>query len=92
MTSGLWQRIATRREHRWSWRRISNYVDGDLDVHNRRRLRRHAEICEECGPVLRSLLFLMGALRLLGPPPHASVVPGVLERLRAEGFSADGLR
>jgi hypothetical protein len=40
--------------------------------------------------MLRSLLWLVGALRTLTPPPQASVVPSVLERLRADGFrSAD---
>jgi anti-sigma factor RsiW len=82
--NGAWERIRKRREHRWSWRRISDYVDGDLRASDSRRLVRHAEICEECGPLLRSLLFLVGALRMLGPPAHPSVVPGVLARLRSE--------
>jgi len=81
-----WKRIANRREHRWSWPRIPDYVDGELERAERFRLERHADTCEECGPMLRSLLWLVRALRTLGAPPEASVVPSVLERLSAEGF------
>jgi hypothetical protein len=88
MSTGAWERIRKRREHRWSWRRISDYVDGALTPAERGRLRRHADICEECGPLLRSLLWLVSALRMLGAPPEESIVPGVLERLRAEGLRA----
>jgi anti-sigma factor RsiW len=82
--TAIWTRIAKRREHRWSWPRISAYIDGELARAERSRLERHADDCEECGPMLRSLRWLVGALRTLGAPPEASVVPSVLQRLRAE--------
>jgi anti-sigma factor RsiW len=87
---GSWERIRKRREHRWSWRRTSDYVDGDLGPAESRRLARHADGCEECGPLVRSLLRLIRALRALGPPARAGVEPGVLERLRSGEFSSTG--
>ena len=86
----MWERIRRRREHRWSWPRISNYIDGELAPAEQRRLKHHADICQECGPLLRSLTRLVGALRTLAAPPEHSVIPGVLERLRAEGFHSSG--
>jgi anti-sigma factor RsiW len=79
-----WQRIGTRREHRWSSRHISDYLDDGLTAADRQRLRRHADRCPECGPLLRSLLRLVGALRALRPPAHTNVVSEILERLRSE--------
>ena len=93
MSTGAWRRIRTRREHSWSWPRISDYIDGELAGAEQRRLKRHADTCAECGPLLRSLLWVVGTLRTLGAPQEASIVPSVLERLRAEGFpspDADG--
>jgi anti-sigma factor RsiW len=86
----MWERIRERREHRWSWPRISEYIDGGLAPAEQWRLRRHVEICQECAPLLRSLLWLVGALRALAGPPEPTVVPGVLEQLRAEGFHSAG--
>lgn len=85
MSTGAWKRRRNRREHRWSWPRISDYIDGDLARIEQRRLTRHADTCPECGPLLRSLLRVVGALHTLRESQEPSIVPSVLERVRAEG-------
>jgi anti-sigma factor RsiW len=51
----------------FSRRRLSAYVDGELDPDERRRVARHVEECEDCGRAERSLRRLIGGLRLSGP-------------------------
>jgi hypothetical protein len=75
-----------QRDHRWSQRRMSDYVDGELSPRERRRLEAHARLCPECGPLRRTLTVLVWELRELGRArrPVRSVAPGVIERLRSE--------
>ena len=70
-------------EHRWSQRRMSDYVDGDMSARERERLERHADLCPECGPLRRALFWLMVELRELRRPPDHSIAPRVIEHLRA---------
>jgi Putative zinc-finger len=83
---GLARRIRDRRDHRWSQRRMSAYIDGDLPPRQQRRLEAHARLCPDCGPLRRSLTILVWELRELGRnrPAGATVAPGVIERLRSE--------
>jgi anti-sigma factor RsiW len=83
-------RLEKRREHRWSHRRISEYIDGELNAAQRRRLRHHADECEECGPLLKALTVIVPELRRLHRLPRRSVAPGVIARLRAEQQLAGG--
>jgi len=76
--------VRMRLEHRWSQRRISRYVDEDMSPRARERLERHADLCPECGPLRRAMLWLVSELRELRPPPERSIAPEVIERLRAE--------
>jgi len=71
--------VRERLEHRWASRRMSAYVDGELDAAERRRLERHADRCPECGPMRRTLLRLLHELRDLRAGPTRSVAPGVIE-------------
>jgi anti-sigma factor RsiW len=74
-----------RSDHRWTQRRVSDYFDGELSESQRRRLLAHAELCPECGPMLRTLAIMLWELReLRRRAPEVSVVPRVLERLRHE--------
>lgn len=74
-----------RRDHAFTQRRMSDYIDGELDLERAGRLARHASECPECGPMLRSLRRLVDELHGLGAAaPRDSVVPGVMARLHAE--------
>lgn len=75
--------LRTRLDHRFAQRRMSDYVDGNLSIPQRRRLRRHADLCPECGPLRRAFIWLVAELRDLCRPPERSIVPDVIERLRA---------
>lgn len=77
-------RLRMKLDHRWARTRLSDYVDGELSSTERRRLARHAEICPECGPLLRALTVTVFRLRQLHVPPRRTVAPRVIERLRAE--------
>lgn len=77
-----------RREHRWAHAHLSEYIDGELDPTERRRLRRHTDDCEECGPLLRALTVLIPELRRLRRQPWRSIAPSVIERLHDEASLA----
>jgi anti-sigma factor RsiW len=82
--TGVLGRARERWDHRWSSQRIQDYVDGDLLTPDRRRLEDHTHKCEECGPLLRSLLCLRDRLRDLRQPTRTAVAPAIVRRLRAE--------
>jgi anti-sigma factor RsiW len=86
--TGLVRSLRDKREHRWSQRRMSDYIDGKLSSRARRRLEAHARLCPECGPLRRSLTVLVWELRELGraAPPARAVAARVIERLRREAF------
>lgn len=69
-------------EHRFTQRRMSEYVDDELPARQRRRIDRHADLCPECGPLRRALLRLTAALRDLRSPAEPSIAPTVIRRLR----------
>ena len=69
-------------EHRFTQRRMSDYVDGELSPRQRRRIERHADLCPECGPLRRALLRLTVALGDLRSPADLSIAPTVIRRLR----------
>ena len=64
---------------------MHHYLDGELSERQRRRLLHHADICPECGPMLRSLVMLLFELRELGRRPR-TVAPAVIERIRSEAL------
>lgn len=75
--------LRMRLEHRWSQRRMSDYIDGDMSPRERARLERHADLCPECGPLRRALSRLVVELRGLRRRPERSIAPDVIARLRA---------
>ena len=79
------RRIRDRCDHRWTQRRVSDYLDGDMNERHQRRLRAHAALCPDCAPMLRSLTIVLWELRELrrGPQPP-TITPRVIERLREE--------
>lgn len=77
-------RLRMNLDHRWASSRLSEYVDDELGWAQRRRLERHAEVCPECGPLLRGLAVTVFRLRQLRFRRGGSVAPRVIERLRME--------
>lgn len=73
------------REHRHTGARLSPYLDGELEPGDRRRVEEHLHRCPECRRVLGTLRSTLEALLTLRELPHASVAPGVIDRLRREG-------
>ncbi|MGH2713169.1 MAG: zf-HC2 domain-containing protein [Thermoleophilaceae bacterium] len=88
---GLARRMRDKRDHRWSERRMSDYIDGDLAPRQQRRLEAHARLCPDCGRLRRSLTVLVWELRELGRTRarENTVAGGVIERLRSEPLSGD---
>jgi anti-sigma factor RsiW len=87
----LARRTRARLDHRWTQRSASRYLDGELGARQRRRLEAHAELCPDCGRLLRTLTLMLWELRELGrPAEHDSVAPGVVDRLRDEAGAGPG--
>jgi hypothetical protein len=82
----LVRRMRDRRDHGWSQRHMSDYLDGDLSSRGQRRLEVHARLCPDCGRLRRTLTVLVWELRELGRrrPPGTTVAADVIERLRRE--------
>ena len=67
------------------WREISNYLDGEISVELRERMRAHFEVCEHCTAVLdgtRNIVQLVGDGRIFRMPD------GFSERLVQEDSRA----
>lgn len=74
--------LRMKRDHRWARTRLSDHLDGELTPEQHRRLERHAELCPECGPLLRALTVTIFRLRQLRVRRREPVAPRVIERLR----------
>jgi anti-sigma factor RsiW len=80
-------------EHRFAQRRLSAYLDGELEPFERGRVERHIDECSECDRAARSLRRVLGALTLLRRCNHSRVAANVIERLRSQpGRERDGAR
>jgi len=87
---GLARRLRDKRDHGWSQRHMSDYIDGDLSPRQQRRLEAHTRLCPGCGPLRRALTVLVWELRDLGrQPPSRSVSAGIIERIRSEPLPSD---
>jgi len=77
------------RDHRFTARHASEYLDGTLDDAGRARVERHARLCPGCHELLASLRRTLAALRELrataGTPPESTVASATIARLRREG-------
>ncbi len=77
----LTDRLRFRRDHRWTPKHVSPYLDDELAIGARARLQRHVAACPECRGVLWSLERML--LRLSGmPSPAATEAPDLAERIR----------
>jgi hypothetical protein len=79
------------REHRWSQRHLSHYVEGDLGPFASRRLDRHARDCVDCGRGIRAMRALVYALGGLGGPTGVRAPATIFARVgpaQADGSAA----
>lgn len=72
------------RDHRWTQRNLSDYIDGELDADGRDRVERHVGMCPKCRRLLESLKRTVAGLMGLREEPTGDVADGVIARLRAE--------
>jgi len=75
-------------EHGFTRRRLSAYVDGELDRSERERLERHLGECPECADTSESLERLVTGLALLSRYSPSLLTARVCEALRTR--IADG--
>lgn len=78
------------REHRWTAKHLSEYIDRELEEPDSRRVEEHVRLCPHCHRVLGTLRRAVSGLRSLRdspptPPPAGGVAEGVLGRIREEG-------
>ena len=79
------ERLRFMRDHRWTPRHASEYIDGELDPAGHRRAEHHASECPECRALLHalgSMVVVLGGMR--GDEGHglaASVLAGVRREL-----------
>lgn len=72
------------REHRWTHAHLSEYLDGELAVEERRRVESHTSVCPQCTRVLATLRRTLERLRALAADRPPGLADGVIERLRQE--------
>jgi anti-sigma factor RsiW len=85
MISRLFERYRYMREHRWTHAHLSEYLDGDLDRAEKRRVEDHASICPQCRRLLATLRRTLAELRHLRPRPRDGIADGVIDGLRERG-------
>jgi anti-sigma factor RsiW len=74
------------RDHRWTQRHLSEYVDGELGPHGRARVERHVHLCPDCWRLLATLKrTLAGLMGLRDEGTSDDITDSVIARLRAEG-------
>ena len=71
------------RDHRWTPKRLSPYVDGELSRRARARLDRHVADCPECGGALHSLRRMLVRLEGVSPPVENPAPEAVAAAVRA---------
>jgi Putative zinc-finger len=79
------QPVAMRLDHRFTVRHASEFIDGDLSPAASARIRRHASVCPMCAELLQTMRATISNLRRLASPNDTpSVVPSILDALRAD--------
>lgn len=78
--NGVLHRARFTRDHRWTPRHMSAYLDGDLASRARRRLEGHTRECAECRGVLHSLRLMLARLHTL--PASGQRAPEIAQAVR----------
>ena len=84
MIRALLEKRRFMRDHRWTQKHLSDYLDGDLHAAERERVERHVHWCPECRRVLETLRRTLKELMELRSQPGESIAPSVIDRLRRE--------
>ena len=74
-------RLRFARDHRWSHRHMSEYLDGEMRADEGRRVERHMRECLECRALLASLQLMSSGLAGLSGRPRESVAGTVVARV-----------
>jgi anti-sigma factor RsiW len=82
-------RIRFARDHRWSQRHMSEYIDDEMGADESERLERHTRACVECRSLLASLQGLVATLAGLASRRTESVADAVLEPVHARLAAED---
>ncbi len=71
------------RDHRWTSRHMSDYLDDELDRRGRARVDRHVGLCPSCHKLLASLRKTLQSLHGLGRQPLRAepIADSVIKRL-----------
>jgi anti-sigma factor RsiW len=69
-------------DHLFAKRRLSAYVDDELEPRDRRRVQRHIDECVDCSRAERSLRKLLGGLQLLRRRQPGRLADDTIERVR----------
>jgi anti-sigma factor RsiW len=78
------ERLSFMRDHRFTQKRLSAYLDEELPAPAHARVHRHVGLCPECRRVLEALRRTVRGLRSLGAQPRPGVAEGVIDRLRGD--------
>ncbi len=72
------------RDHMWTRRHLSEYLDEELNPRGRERVERHVHMCPSCHRLLATLRKTLEGLHALGeqPLPAEGVADSVIGRLR----------
>ena len=71
-------------DHRYTRAHASEFVDGELDARDHRRVDEHAGMCPPCRRFVASLRHTVEALIGLRTQPDGGVADDVIRRLRDE--------
>jgi anti-sigma factor RsiW len=82
-------RLRFARDHRWSRRHLSEFVDGEMTAGQRLRVERHTRNCRECRALLDSVEMMVSMLAGLSARPKESVASGVLARVHERLVAED---
>lgn len=72
------------RDHRWTRRHLSEYVDGELAAHGRERVEHHVHLCPDCWRLLATLKRTVAGLMGLREDGSSEIADSVIDRLRSE--------
>jgi anti-sigma factor RsiW len=81
---GLLRMMRFYRDHRWTRRHLSEYVDGELGAHERERVEHHVHLCPDCWRLLATLKRTLAGLMGLREDASSEIADSVITRLRAE--------
>lgn len=71
-------------DHRFTHASASDYLDGELGPHGRRRVERHVSVCPRCRRLIETLRRTLVALGELRAERRPDVTEGVVHRLRRD--------